>query len=165
MPPRSLCAASEEEKSPLRPSSAYGQYAWRGSSFRGKSLVQPVRFACFLACRPSLGKQPCPLHPQTARARSPLRQREVGHPSSWAMVWIVGAPICAGVFVFLYARSLSRFRSAVPLEPPYVRRWLEGHPLRRPLQVRAWAGTDVPLTYGVFAPVILLPAEGGLRAA
>ncbi|MCD8340527.1 MAG: M56 family metallopeptidase, partial [Clostridiales bacterium] len=52
-----------------------------------------------------------------------------------------------------------RFRASLPDDTPEVRRWLEEHRLRRPLEVRVSDQITSPLTYGVRYPVILLPKQ------
>ena len=43
------------------------------------------------------------------------------------------------------------------MNDPFIRAWLKQNALRRPVEVRASAGMDSPMTYGVLRPVILLP--------
>ena len=43
------------------------------------------------------------------------------------------------------------------MNDPFIRAWLKQNALRRPVEVRASAGMDPPMTYGVLRPVILLP--------
>ncbi|MBD5154190.1 MAG: M56 family metallopeptidase [Oscillibacter sp.] len=75
------------------------------------------------------------------------------------LVWTAGALVCAGVFLLSYLRSRRTFRSALPVEAGWVPVWLARHRLRRPIALRQSGETNLPLTYGVLRPVILLPEE------
>lgn len=95
-------------------------------------------------------------------------QRKASHAASaekaartplpvWQIVWLAGSIICGAAFVCLYAINYRRFRSAEPVTSGAALSWLAAHRLRRPLAVKALAGIDSPLTYGVLRPVILVP--------
>ena len=75
------------------------------------------------------------------------------------LVWTAGALVCAGVFLLSYLRSRRTFRTALPVEAGWVPVWLARHRLRRPIVLRQSGETNLPLTYGVLRPVILLPEE------
>ncbi|MBQ9646932.1 MAG: M56 family metallopeptidase, partial [Oscillospiraceae bacterium] len=82
-----------------------------------------------------------------ARATLPVRQ----------IVWLAGTVVCGAGIACLYMVNYKRFRRAVPVENESASAWLDAHPLRRPLAVRALDSIDSPLTYGVLRPVILVP--------
>lgn len=70
-----------------------------------------------------------------------------------------GAAVLALIFLVLYGSCLRMFRSALPVKNEYVRRWAAEQRLRRPLTVRQSDRISTPLTYGIFRPVILVPAK------
>ncbi len=75
----------------------------------------------------------------------------------WSLFWIAGVLVCAGVFLLSYLRSRRAFLTARPVEEGWGPVWLARHKLRRPVAIRQSGNTDVPLTYGILRPVILLP--------
>ena len=74
------------------------------------------------------------------------------------VLWAAGALGCGGFFAGAYVHSRRKFREAVAAEDGFVRRWQESHPLHRRVSVRLSGRVDAPMTYGLFRPVILLPA-------
>ncbi|MCD8368167.1 MAG: M56 family metallopeptidase [Clostridiales bacterium] len=74
-------------------------------------------------------------------------------------VWLAGSLVLAALCLYGYLRCMARFRASLPDDTPEVRRWLEEHRLRRPLEVRVSDQITSPLTYGVRYPVILLPKQ------
>ena len=98
--------------------------------------------------------------PLAANARS----APVARPASEAaltpaltLVWLAVALLLLLLLGLAYARGLRRFQRAEPVNDPFIRAWLKQNALRRPVEVRASAGMDSPMTYGVLRPVILLP--------
>ena len=75
------------------------------------------------------------------------------------MIWGLGCFLCAAFFVITYARSLQRFREALPVDDLQIRQWQQRHGARRPISVRQTDRIAAPLTYGVLRPVILLPRK------
>lgn len=78
-------------------------------------------------------------------------------PGLLPLLWGTAALILAGFFLFTHLWCRRDYRASLPVENPFVTRWLAGHPLRRRLQVRCSDRIDTPLTYGILRPVILLP--------
>lgn len=76
-------------------------------------------------------------------------------------VWLAGAVLAAAYFAVCYVRARRRFCRSTPDNSPAVERWLAEQTLRRPLAVRQSPLAASPLTYGIFRPVILLPAGMG----
>ncbi len=79
--------------------------------------------------------------------------------SLWFIVWCAGMIPAALFFVISYLRCLMEFRTALPVRSHYVEKWLEQHPLKRPILVRQSDRISTPLTYGIFRPVILMPKK------
>lgn len=75
------------------------------------------------------------------------------------LIWLVGALLVAGSFLISWLRCRREFRTSLPVQNEFVDRWLSGHPLRRGLEIRSLTGLTVPLTYGLFRPVILMPKD------
>lgn len=93
------------------------------------------------------------------------------------IIWGTGTAACSLFFLAAYIRSIREFRMSLPVDSDSIAGWEEGlrlgqgfFPWRRqferggrgtvsPVKVRVSDRTDVPLTYGIFHPVILLPKE------
>lgn len=73
-------------------------------------------------------------------------------------IWLAGLALCAGAFFTAYLRGRRIFRSALPVEDPWARAWLERCPLRRRVSLRQSDRAAVPMTCGVLHPVILFPS-------
>ena len=79
-------------------------------------------------------------------------------------IWCAGAVALALFFASAYARSLWRFRQAMPVEDALVGQWLEECAEGRRgrigrIAVRQSDRILAPLTYGCLRPVILLPGR------
>lgn len=73
------------------------------------------------------------------------------------LIWAIGVLVCVLFFAVLYWRCWQAFRVSLPVQNAYAKQWLDTHPLKRPLSIRASSQFSSPLTYGVFHPVILMP--------
>lgn len=73
------------------------------------------------------------------------------------LLWLAGVLLVFVVFAVAYVRSYLQFRESVPVQTPFIDRWLLSHPLRRSISIRQLDRISAPLTYGIFRPVILLP--------
>ena len=79
--------------------------------------------------------------------------------SVWTTIWGVGALICALVFATAYWKCRQEFQTSLPVDNDFIRDWLSSHRLKRVISVRQSSRFSVPLTYGVFRPVILMPTS------
>ena len=79
--------------------------------------------------------------------------------SMWFIIWCAGMILLVLFFVLSYLRCLIEFRTALPVHDHAVEKWLEKHPLKRPVLVRQSDRIFAPLTYGIFRPVILMPKK------
>lgn len=75
------------------------------------------------------------------------------------LIWLIVALVLAAVFLRSHLRSRLVYASSLPCDDAFVLSWLEDRPLRRMVQIRTSDRVAAPLTYGIFCPVILLPAE------
>lgn len=75
----------------------------------------------------------------------------------WMLAWVIGSVLCCAVFIALYLRGRTLFKTASPVTCAQATRWLDQHRLRRSISIRQCAGISAPLTYGVARPVILVP--------
>ncbi len=82
-----------------------------------------------------------------------------GVPFPWAKaLWLAGAAVCAVFFLGGHVLCLRRYREALPLDDPAVDRFCRQFMPRRQVSVRLCQRISTPLTFGLFRPVILLPA-------
>ena len=105
---------------------------------------------------------PAPAAPVSAAYRAVAQAAPAPAPSAfpWATVlWLTGVALCAGWFLLGHLRAMRRYREALPLDDPGAERFVERFLPRRQVSVRLCQGLGTPLTYGVFRPVILLPAD------
>jgi len=79
--------------------------------------------------------------------------------SGWFFIWCMGAVLCAAFFAVTYFRCRNEFRASLPVENSFAKRWLKEHTMKRPISVRQSDRVSVPLTYGIFHPVILMPKD------
>ena len=75
------------------------------------------------------------------------------------LIWAIGAALLAGYLLVGFCRFHSRFSRAAPAESPVIDQVLHQLHFRHPPVIRAASSSLVPLTYGCFRPVVLLPAE------
>lgn len=85
------------------------------------------------------------------------------------IVWLIGVCVCAAFFTIAYLKYRQKFREALPLNEDnanhkYIQDWLSKKNnrrgfLRRTITIRQFDRISTPLTYGIFHPVILLPAR------
>ncbi|MDE6944112.1 MAG: M56 family metallopeptidase [Lachnospiraceae bacterium] len=81
-------------------------------------------------------------------------------PSSiWPVVWCVGAILFTAFFTISYLRCRIEFRTALPVNNPYIEQWIKEHPHKRRISIRQSDRISTPLTYGILKPVILMPKE------
>lgn len=78
--------------------------------------------------------------------------------SLWALIWGIGAALCTLYFAIAYVRCRREFKSSQPVENAFVTGWLAEHKCQRPITIRQTYGIWAPLTYGIFRPIILMPA-------
>lgn len=74
------------------------------------------------------------------------------------VLWLAGAVILAVWLIGNHLHSRRLFAMSLPVRDGFVLDWLADHPLHRPVQVRCSDRTASPLTYGIWYPVVLLPA-------
>ena len=73
------------------------------------------------------------------------------------LIWGLGAVACALFFLIPHLRYRRRYRTALPIDSPFIARWLRDHRTLRTIRVRQLDRITAPLTYGILRPVILLP--------
>ena len=107
------------------------------------------------------------MFPEARREQGADRPRPVRYPEGaqtgqrlpvYPLIWCVGMLFLAACFAALYLRWLWKFREAAPVHNRFVREWLAAHRRKRPISIRQSDQIDAPLTYGVWRPVILMPA-------
>lgn len=78
-------------------------------------------------------------------------------PLVW--IWGFGVTLCAAFFIIAYCRCRREFRNSHRVENSFTAQWLKEHPSRRRIAIRQTAHVSAPLSYGIFHPVILMPAQ------
>lgn len=73
------------------------------------------------------------------------------------VMWLIGLSICALFFLVTHLRCRREYKTALPISNEFVKGWQQDHSIRRRVEIRQSDKIVVPLTYGVFLPVILLP--------
>lgn len=77
--------------------------------------------------------------------------------SSWVIIWIMGALICALLFSIAYWKCYREFQTSLPVDNDFTRNWLNSHQIKRRISIRQSPLISTPLTFGIFHPVILMP--------
>lgn len=105
------------------------------------------------------GNVPAAAISQTQPVTMQLPANSVQSVSVRFIIWCIGMILCAAVFAVFYLRCLMEFQISCPVQYNYIEQWITEHPLKRPLTVRQSDRIPAPLTYGIFRPVILMPAK------
>lgn len=71
------------------------------------------------------------------------------------LVYLLGVLACALFFAVAYVRCRRKFRTALPVDSPFLREWKQSHPI--PVQIKRSDRISAPLTYGLLRPVVLMP--------
>lgn len=88
-----------------------------------------------------------------------ILQGSVRPVSVLPIIWAVGVAVMAGYFMVSYLKCRSEFQTALPVQNDFTQCWLRRHAVRRTIEIRQLTGLPMPLTYGVFRPVILVPKD------
>ena len=75
----------------------------------------------------------------------------------WLLIWLGGALVLGALFLVSWLVYRRQFASSLPFWWPGQEQWLKAHPLKRHLRIRQSDRVEVPLTYGLLRPVILVP--------
>lgn len=101
-----------------------------------------------------------PINTQTpVTTQAPQSQIPAFTISAWDIIWVAGLVLCTVFFISAYIRCYREFRTSLPVENAFTRRWLETHNLKRRLSIRQSDLILAPLTFGVWHPVILMPKK------
>ena len=87
--------------------------------------------------------------PETANANA----------SPFVVIWIIGLVACALFFLITHMRCRREYKTSLPVDNEFVKLWQQEHLLCRSVQIRKSDRITVPLTYGIFQPVVLLPKK------
>lgn len=82
-----------------------------------------------------------------------------GSIDTWALIWLAGAALMLLFFAAAYVKCFREFKTSLPVDEHLIENWRRSGRLRRPVEIRQSDRISVPLTYGVFRPVILLPKD------
>lgn len=75
----------------------------------------------------------------------------------WMTIWLTGFLVCAGYFILSYIKWRREFRFSTAVTHEEAARWLAAHSMKRRIEIRQSGRISAPLTYGLIAPVILMP--------
>ncbi|MFL0197412.1 M56 family metallopeptidase [Clostridium sp. WILCCON 0269] len=73
------------------------------------------------------------------------------------IICLAGMTLCVMFFIVTYIKNLREFQTSLPVEKDFITSWLREYPMRRSVQIRENDKINVPLTYGIFRPVVLFP--------
>lgn len=74
------------------------------------------------------------------------------------IVWLVGAVLFFGIFLFLYRKEYKRMQEALPINnSDFINHWLANKPIKRDIKVMTSDFIATPVTYGIIIPRIILP--------
>ncbi len=79
------------------------------------------------------------------------------------VIWLSGAVLCFIYMAGSHWQCQRLYAASLPLEEAFVKQWHAEHPLHRKYEIRRSERIFSPLTYGLFHPVILLPATQDFR--
>lgn len=75
------------------------------------------------------------------------------------VIWLIGLLACALFFLVTHLRCRREYNTALPINNEFVRKWIQGHPIRCNIKIQQSDKIAAPLTYGILRPVILLPKQ------
>jgi len=75
------------------------------------------------------------------------------------ILWMMGLLLCLFCQLFSHWRCRRWYATSLPAEDSAVQQWQRQHPLWRKYQIRRSQLVQVPLTYGLLRPVIVLPMQ------
>lgn len=73
------------------------------------------------------------------------------------IIWFVGAMISAFAFLIPHIRFCHDNKMAIPLKDEKISTWIAEHHIKRQVQVKQSENINIPVTYGILMPIILLP--------
>jgi hypothetical protein len=93
----------------------------------------------------------------SAFANADLPDTVLSLASPLLFVWLAGTAILGAHFMIVYFKCRREFSASLPCDNGFIKAWHERHRLKRAYSVRVSDKITVPLTCGVFRPVILIP--------
>lgn len=75
------------------------------------------------------------------------------------VVWPLGSLVCAAYFVTLNLALRRRYKNAMDVLDGRTRKWLLSRSVRRKVRLVASPLVAGPMTYGIFRPTIVVPAD------
>lgn len=88
-----------------------------------------------------------------------VQQKNVLPELTLQIVWAAGAIFLAAFILLVYLQAFRVLRRSEPVKNEMTEAWLRNHPLRRNIEIRQLTGLSSPMTYRIFHPVILMPAN------
>lgn len=88
---------------------------------------------------------------------NPASQGSAPGFSVWGILWVIGAISLALALFISHLHCRRCYQSALPVEDPFLKSWMEQRRLRRPVRLCYSDQIDSPLTCGILRPIILLP--------
>ena len=77
--------------------------------------------------------------------------------SPFLAIWLIGLVVTALFFITTHLRCKKGYKMALPLENAVITKWQQAYPMKRIVQIKQSDRITAPLTYGILAPIILLP--------
>lgn len=86
---------------------------------------------------------------------TPLNTATEVSPIVW--LWLVGLTLCVLFFIIPHMKYRRIYKTAMPLQNDFIRKWQQSNPLWRDVQIKQLDTILTPLTYGIIRPIVLLP--------
>ncbi len=79
--------------------------------------------------------------------------------SALRLIWLIGICFFAAYFIIVYFRARGAIMKSEPFGTEYLPQWVKVHRRKKTVQIRLSEKNTIPMTCGIFRPVIILPKQ------
>ncbi len=79
--------------------------------------------------------------------------------SALRLIWLIGICFFAAYFIIGYFRARGAIMKSEPFGTEYLPQWVKVHRRKKTVQIRLSEKNTIPMTCGIFRPVIILPKQ------